>query len=96
MVKNFQEYKYKTGRERRVVDLKSGNILEISVNAYDMDTLSANFLDVDGYYSSVSVNEENYTHFPFVSDYIEMPENKAIFRIVYDEIQSLKNHLRQI
>lgn len=93
---SFQDYKYKTARETRIVDLRTGNILEISVNQYDMNTLSANFLDVDGYYTSIDINEDNYKHFPYVSDYMQIPENKAIFTLMFEEFYRLRNNLRNV
>ena len=91
---NFEQYKLRTGEETRVVEMSTGLLLNLIVNPYGVCT--AQGYNDNSEWKSVVISEDNYNIYPFVSDYIRFPENRALAAIFSEELDSLKNYLRRI
>jgi hypothetical protein len=74
--------------------MKSGLLLNLIVNPYGVCT--AQGYDDSSEWKSVVISEDNYNIYPFVSDYIRFPENRALVAIFAEEIETLRKHLRNI
>mgnify|MGYP000893414707 CR=1 FL=1 len=90
----FAKYLLRTGTETRVVELSTGLILDIRVNEYGVCSASGFSSDNVSYVSSV-VNEDNFKHYPFITDYANLPENRAIFQLMFEEISRLRLNIRE-
>ena len=90
----FEDYKIRTGTETKVVEMRTGLLLDLLVNPYGVCT--AQGFNDDAEWKSVVVSEDNYNIYPFVSDYVRFPENRALVAIFAQEIEMLRKHLRNI
>jgi hypothetical protein len=91
---NFLDYKIRTGTETRVVQMTTGLLLNLTVNDYDVCT--AQGYNDNGEWTSTVITEDNYNVYPYVSDYVRFPENRALAQIFTEEIERLRNNLRSV